>query len=107
MSNILIEDTQQTAMLRKWVRQLLADLFAARAKAAAQKDAHDTVLAHANEVERENARLRNEVVRLRAVAAEAVRFISCEAVSHRKSEQHKLGEPCPVIARLTAALEGK
>ena len=54
--------------------------------------------------ERVNAELKAEVEGLRKLAAELRGSAECHNMDHCKSEQHELGSPCKVLARIDAAL---
>lgn len=45
-----------------------------------------------------------EVARLRGVAELMRSHMSCEQLHHGKRDQHEYEQPCPVIARIDAAL---
>ena len=68
----------------------LARAAHAEADLAALRQRHATA-------EAENARLRKAMGSV---------FVHCESMDHLKNDRHDSGQPCPVVARFRAALEG-
>ena len=74
------------------------------------RDARNDAIAYKAVIERQEElreslrQLKAENESLRSVAYELRSAVECGNVDHCKAEQHELGEPCKVLARIDAAM---
>ena len=85
-------------------------LYSQRQELAALQAEHDDLWKrHARQLDRESEWIKENEA-LRARVAEAERLLSlvqngaCEAAHHPQEDRHRIGEPCPVDARIRAWL---